>query len=84
MPTKRKAKLWGKIAEILACKTTKFGAKKYQIKLVDVENLIWVTARHLSKGVVESYNEGSDLPKNAKAQVDRGYVNIQKKSVAQV
>ncbi len=28
MPTKRKAKLWGKIAEILACKTTKFGAKK--------------------------------------------------------
>lgn len=84
MPTKRKAKLWGKIEEILACKTTKFGAKKYQIKLVDVETLVWVTARHLSKGAVESYNEGSNLPKNSKAQVDRGYVNIQKKNVLQV
>ena len=68
----------------MSCKTTKFGAKKYQIKLVGIEKSIWVTGNHLSSGVVAGYDEGSTLPKNAKAQVDRAYVDKQKKSITQV
>ena len=84
MPTKPKAKLWGKIEEIMSTKTSKFGAQKYQIKLVDVAKLIWVFTKNLSTGVVESHNNGKTIPKNAKARVDRGYVDKQKTFFSQV
>ena len=78
MVTKHRTKLWGKIARIVAVKTTKFSQKKYQVKLVGVDKLLWVYAHELSKGVVDSFKSGT-LCKNAKALVDRGYVLEQRK-----
>lgn len=76
--------MWGKIEEIKACKDSKFGAQKYQIKLVGVEELLWVFGKDLSVGVVEKYKLGTRLPKNARAHVNRGYVERQIKFRAQV
>ena len=80
----RKTKLWGKIESIKSCKNCKFGAKKYEVKLVGVEELLWVFAKDLSPGVVKNYKSDKPLPKYAKARVNRGYVETQKKFNAQV
>ena len=74
----RRAKLWGKLEAIKSCKDSKFGGKKYEVKLVGVEKIIWVLAKDLSAGVVEKYNLDEPLPKNAKVHVNRGYVQTQK------
>lgn len=83
MPTRPKTKLWGKIESIVASKTTRFASKKYQVKLVGVEKLIWVLDKELSTGVVAAHHSGNTLPKHAKARVDRGYVTKQKEFLLQ-
>ena len=83
MPTKHRAKLWGKIERIVGSKTTRYGSEKYQVKLVGVDKLIWVLGKELSKGVLESHKSGSTLAKTAKALVDRGYVTEQRNFLTQ-
>lgn len=58
-------------------------AKKYHVKLVGVEQLIWVLAKDLSAGCVSSADAGRSLPKHAKACVNRGYVEKQKTFLSQ-
>ena len=77
MPTHR-TKLWGKVERIDGSKEAKFGAKKYHVKLVGVEKLIWILAKDLSAGCVSSVDAGRSLPKHAKAHVNRGLVEKQK------
>ena len=50
MGRSRQKKLWGKLEAIKASKKDKFNQKKYQVKLVGVEKLIWVFAKELSAG----------------------------------
>ena len=83
MPSKRKTKLWGKVERIDTSKTSKFGAKKYHVKLVGVEQLIWVLSKDLSPDCATSADAGRSLPKNAKAYVNRGYVEKQRAFLSQ-
>ena len=79
---KQKTKLWGKIEEIKRCTTTAIFGKKYQLKLLGVDKLLWVIAKDLSKGVVETYDTDGSLLKNGKACVDRVYVKQQESFLA--
>ena len=81
---KAKGKLWGIIEEIKDCKPVRFGdGTKYQIKLLGVTKLLWVLQDHLSTDVHKNYQADDSLAKNARAQVNRGYVVEQKKFIAQ-
>lgn len=49
-----------------------FGTK-YKTKLIGVDKLIWVIVKDFSNGVLQCYKNEIDLPKSARARVDRVY-----------
>ena len=51
--------------------------KKYLVKLVGVDKLLWVSDKDLSKGVAKTYQADGSVVNNAKAHVDRVYVKNQ-------
>ena len=76
---KQKNKLWGQVEKIVQCKAARIGGgKKYRIKLIGVDKLVWVHSKQLSKGVEKTYEADGTLVKGATAHVDRYYVNAQK------
>ena len=51
-----------------------FGVKKYHVKLVGVDGLVWVQETDLGRGVLNNIVVNSSLPKSARVYVNRGSV----------
>ena len=63
---------------VIETRETKFG-KKNLIKLIGVENRIWVQMKDLSAGVATNFEQRTPLPKNSRALINRGFAVQQKK-----
>ena len=75
--TRQKAKLWGKIKQVLQRRNSVFG-NTFLIKLIGVTKQLWVQESDLSCGVAASFKAGKPLPTTAKALVNRKYADEQK------
>ena len=51
-----------------------FGVKKYHVKLVGVDGLVWVQETDLGRGVLHNIVVNLPLPKSARVYVNRGSV----------
>lgn len=79
---KAKNKLWTLIEDIKVCKSSPFCGRKYQLKLVGVDDLVWVSERDLSEDVGKNYQNDGSLAKHAKARVNRALYVKQKTFLA--
>ena len=78
-------KLWGQLEKILECKPARYGdGKKYEVKLIGVDQTVWVHQKDLSKGVQKNYEADGGLIKGARALVNRGFVDKQNKYFSKV
>ena len=68
---------------VIETRETKFG-KKFLIKLIGVENRIWVQMKDLSAGVATNFEQRTPLPKNSRALINRGFAVQQAKEVFEV